>query len=235
MVKKYIKLIILLLTLTLASGCMTAGKWVFYLPNEYVIATTPHGTSIRTKRFYTHSSMISNNNYVIMPGYRQKIFAANGKYTGVVLISYPASEPISLECISSKYYWYIVKEESLEILGPFSSKEEFNDAAACYGMYYLQPIKEHRNSTAIGRHIKEYCYNDRYVGVRMIDPEERTEEKEKYHLEEWYIINCEYDTIYGPFKTIQEYESALEELGITDFCEWISTDKKPKGGTSWWY
>ncbi len=90
---------------------------------------------------------------------------------------------------------------------------------------------ENAASLVIGPHIKEFCYNDSYVGVKKIAVDPRSShaetETELSKELEYYLLNLESGEVYGPF-TETEYEKKLIENAVGDMCEWIKTDSKPE-------
>lgn len=86
----------------------------------------------------------------------------------------------------------------------------------------------------IDRYIKEFCYNDTYIGVKrlMIDesiPYEsvKIEEFDQSNLS-YYLVDTADDNIMGPY-TDEEYEAKINELDIQDMCDWIKTVPRPQG------
>ena len=83
----------------------------------------------------------------------------------------------------------------------------------------------------VGNHVSSFSYNDRFVGVQRIVPDEPNycTELERYSKEpEYYIVDTEKQCTYGPFDEA-EYEDQCNNMGITDLCEWIKTHPMPDG------
>lgn len=92
------------------------------------------------------------------------------------------------------------------------------------------------NHSGIGQYtvenfIKAFCYNDRFVGVQRIVPEDITHatREERYSgITVYYIVDTENDIIYGSYDQ-SEYEAECKELSIADIGEWIQTTRMPEG------
>lgn len=88
----------------------------------------------------------------------------------------------------------------------------------------------------IEKFVLAFCYNDKYIGVQQIPLKENDEHissweeiQKEYDLSdpEYYIIDSETDSIYGPY-TQSEYIKQIEILNICELCEWIKTQPPPE-------
>ena len=83
------------------------------------------------------------------------------------------------------------------------------------------------------RYVIAFCYNESFIGVQQ--PEFDKESNDDLDIREmdwsnpnYYLVDAANEAVYGPY-TATEYEDQLKKLNITDMCEWISTNTKPKG------
>lgn len=95
------------------------------------------------------------------------------------------------------------------------------------------------NNVVVGNYVSAFCYNDRYVGVQRIVPDDlrHCTVQERYEKEPaYYIVDTEKEIVFGdadeavlgPFDEAG-YEKQCADLGITDLCEWIRTYPAPDG------
>ena len=90
-------------------------------------------------------------------------------------------------------------------------------------------------SIIIDTHIKYFCYNDTYVGIKQIplvcdeiivadfDSDDYDENSIVY-----FLLDTATKEIYGPY-TKEEYTKQCTALHIESMCEWIDTKTKPSG------
>lgn len=84
---------------------------------------------------------------------------------------------------------------------------------------------------AVENFVKEFCYNDRFVGAKRIVPKNiahATKEEQYSGMPVYYIVDTEIAVTYGPYDE-SEYETKCAELSITDLGEWIQTSPMPEG------
>jgi len=87
------------------------------------------------------------------------------------------------------------------------------------------------NNTIVHNYILSFCYNDRFVGVQRIVPDDPDHcyIQERYSKDpEYYIIDTEENMVLGPFNEA-EYEEMCDNLNVAALCEWIKTDPMPDG------
>ena len=92
--------------------------------------------------------------------------------------------------------------------------------------------------------ITQFCYNDRYICVEESQEgaiENSTESQSGSKTPAGYIIvdtegvqlsadGSSYEhKIYGTYRTKEEVEAKIEELGITGLCQWVATEPAPEG------
>ena len=122
-------------------------------------------------------------------------------------------------------------------------------------VYEKDGEKIEKTTTVLDGYIRRFCYGERYVGIQFYDYLYQTEEHEEkfYHNPEhakipidndkdigkqfdkftpdFYIVDTESGELFGPLTELEYYEK-LEEIGITDMCEWIPTSPTPKDAHS---
>lgn len=89
----------------------------------------------------------------------------------------------------------------------------------------------------VDRYVVSFCYNQSFVGLQRI-PLDDIAANESIDIQsydrssaEYYLVDTENDTIYGPYTEEEEYTEKCVELSVGDMCEWIETTTKPEGAT----
>lgn len=115
---------------------------------------------------------------------------------------------------------------------------EYNDLPNDYAIsrVNVQNIQLNKESDGLYRKVVDkfiiaFCYNSRYIALQRVPIDNTNTEMfdvEKIYASnpEYYLIDSETDTVYGPL-TIKEYEEQIINLHIENMCEWISTDANP--------
>ena len=83
------------------------------------------------------------------------------------------------------------------------------------------------------KYVSYFAYNDTYIVAQTITLPEKIEPDEielllKHAKVAYYIVNSETQEVYEEL-TWEEYEALMNELQITNLCDWIPTITKPKG------
>ena len=90
-------------------------------------------------------------------------------------------------------------------------------------------------TVVIDKYITCFSYNDTYICARRLEVELQAKPEEILNMdfdEAWYcILNAGTGEVYDSL-TEEEYDKLIEELNITNLCDWIGTDKKPEGAYS---
>jgi hypothetical protein len=94
-------------------------------------------------------------------------------------------------------------------------------------------------ATVVDNYILEFCYNSTWIGLKRLPV---SEDQMHFYEEvnamdqstaEYYIVDAEADTIYGPY-TIAEYNEYIDSFEIIDMCDWIETVPAPPGSDFGW-
>ncbi len=75
--------------------------------------------------------------------------------------------------------------------------------------------------TYISPHVYQYCYNDRYIGIKQVKPVLKKEYIETTNPN-YYLIDTRKNTLYD-FSSIEDYEDFIINNNIIDLCDWITT------------
>ena len=85
----------------------------------------------------------------------------------------------------------------------------------------------------IDDYITCFQYNSRYIAVRRLVVADRAllDDIQSVDTEaaDYYLIDAETDTIYGPFAEKEDFERTCEEQNVGDLGEWIPTVPAPEG------
>ena len=85
----------------------------------------------------------------------------------------------------------------------------------------------------IDAYITCFQYNSRYIAVRRLVVADRAllDDIQSVDTEaaDYYLIDAETDTIYGPFTEKEDFERTCEEQNVVDLGESISTVPAPEG------
>ncbi len=85
----------------------------------------------------------------------------------------------------------------------------------------------------IDSYITCFRYNSRYIAVRRLVVADRAllDDIQSVDTEaaDYYLIDAETDTIYGPFTEKEDFERTCEEQNVGDLGEWIPTVPAPEG------
>ena len=85
----------------------------------------------------------------------------------------------------------------------------------------------------IDAYITCFQYNSRYIAVRRLVVADRAllDDIQSVDTEaaDYYLIDAETDTIYGPFAEKEDFERACKEQNVGDLGEWIPTVPAPEG------
>ena len=84
------------------------------------------------------------------------------------------------------------------------------------------------SSIIVEAHVSEFCYNDRYIGLKRVDPPDDVQEAIDYSNPVYYIVDMSTKEVYGEMSE-SEYMSKIKELKIENLCDWIATNPTPEG------
>lgn len=84
------------------------------------------------------------------------------------------------------------------------------------------------SSIIVEAHVSEFCYNDRYIGLKRVDPPDDVQEAIDLSNPVYYIVDMITKEIYGELSE-SEYTSKIEELNIENMCDWLLTNPAPEG------
>lgn len=82
--------------------------------------------------------------------------------------------------------------------------------------------KDSTKDIGIPSFIKEFSYDERYVFTRNIS----SINNNNIFDEEYYILDTEEQSLYGPFKSLEEFGLELKKLEISDL-KWFRTSPDP--------
>lgn len=86
------------------------------------------------------------------------------------------------------------------------------------------------------KYVSYFAYNDAYITAQTVVLPEEIEPSEienfiKHAKVSYYIVNSETREVYEEL-TKEEYDVIINELQVTNLCDWIPTITKPKGAWS---
>ena len=90
------------------------------------------------------------------------------------------------------------------------------------------------NVFVVERQVIEFCFNERYVGLKRALPLVDASNPEQYSREfdvsnpEYYLVDTMSDDVFGPFDK-EMYIMEIEKMQLSNMCEWISTSSAPDG------
>lgn len=84
------------------------------------------------------------------------------------------------------------------------------------------------NAFVVEAYVSEFCYNDRYIGLKRVDVPEDIQAEIDRSNPVYYLVNMTTKEIYGELSG-SEYISKIEELNIENMCDWILTNPAPEG------
>ena len=80
--------------------------------------------------------------------------------------------------------------------------------------------------TIIPAHIKEFCYNEQFIGIQQIEQGSSKQDADLCY----YLVDTEQEQVWGPFDQ-EEYLNQCEQLDIEAMCDWVATKPTPNGVT----
>jgi len=91
------------------------------------------------------------------------------------------------------------------------------------------------NEIVLDRYILEFCYNNSYIGIKRLPLSKPALDEEVVDIKsmdtsnpEYYLIDAQNDTLYGPFD-VDGYQDQINTLQVQGMCDWIPTVPTPAG------
>ena len=145
-----------------------------------------------------------------------------------VMIAFVLTCPLLTSCIL--YY----DDYEIPIIGDFYvSRANLRD---CWLIHWEDISNSIDRDTIIDTYVREYCNNDRYIGIKQVtlpdDILDLTSDEYETTLKEltpvYYLVDSQTRDVYGPYENATEYSNKLQELEISDMSEWKYTYPRPK-------
>ena len=83
------------------------------------------------------------------------------------------------------------------------------------------------NTTIVDAQVSEFCFNDRYVGLKRVDVYDIHEEID-YSNPVYYLVDTLKGRVYGALSE-EEYISRIDYFDVENMCEWMATKPAPEG------